>query len=122
MRDTHYVSRNPSRATRYDTRYVLHTTCFFGRIELSKKQCMNSREIVRKAWQITQVHLKKLIWYGALPAFFSIVVSSAYITYQYNAFKHSQLFSDEVTSNALTLLRQVWDWISSNPGLTITFL
>ncbi|PIZ73362.1 hypothetical protein COY07_02095 [Candidatus Peregrinibacteria bacterium CG_4_10_14_0_2_um_filter_43_11] len=83
---------------------------------------MRSRDIVRKAWQITQVHLKKLIWYGAVPSFFSVIVSSVYLAYQYNAFKHSQLFSSEVTSDVLPFLRQVWEFVSTYPWLTVSFV
>lgn len=84
---------------------------------------MNSRDIVRKAWQITQVHLKKLIWYGAVPSFFSIVVSSGYLAYQYNAFRHSQLFTEgQVTSEVLPFLRWLWELISAHPWATVAFV
>ena len=80
---------------------------------------MKSRDIVRKAWQITQVHIKKLIWYGAVPAFFGIVVSSVYIAYQYRAFKHSQLFSDQANTDVIDTVHTVWGLISGHPSLVI---
>ncbi len=79
---------------------------------------MNVRDIVRKAWQITQVHLKKLIWYGFIPSFFSVVVSSTYITYQYNAFRNSALFSEATESNIFDTLATVWNLVSGYPGLS----
>jgi len=76
---------------------------------------MRSRDIVRKAWQITQVHLKKLIWYGAIPSFFSVIVSSVYLAYQYNAFKTSPFFSNSAqTHDVLGTAKTVWGVISSH--------
>ncbi len=80
---------------------------------------MNVRDIVRKAWQVTQVHLKKLIWYGAVPAFFGTLVSTAYLTYQYNAFKHSALFGGRQDMNLINDIKIVWEIISAHPKFTI---
>ena len=80
---------------------------------------MNVRDIVRKAWQVTQVHLKKLIWYGSVPAFFSTVVSSVYLAYQYNAFKHSVLFSEETGVGLVKEINYAWELIASYPKATI---
>lgn len=82
---------------------------------------MKSRDIVRKAWQVTQVHLKKLIWYGVIPAFFSTVVSSGYLAYQYNAFRTSELFSDEPHS-LKPFIQTVWSLISGHPWATVSFV
>ncbi|MBN1258929.1 hypothetical protein JXA05_04200 [Candidatus Peregrinibacteria bacterium] len=83
---------------------------------------MNSRDIVRKAWQITQVHLKKLIWYGAAPAFFSVVVSSIYLAYQYNAFRTSALFSAESDQHVVETARTLWEVVASHPGASLTLV
>lgn len=81
---------------------------------------MNVRDIVRKAWQITQVHLKKLFWYGFTPSFFTVVVSSVYLTYQYNAFKHSSLFGTELAPGEYAgLAAKVWELASSHSGVSI---
>ena len=80
---------------------------------------MNVRDIVRKAWQVTQAHLKKLIWYGAVPAFFSTLVSSAYMAYQYNAFKHSALFGGEQEKSILQGVKTVWGLVAMHPKLTL---
>lgn len=80
---------------------------------------MNVRDIVRKAWQVTQVHLKKLIWYGAVPAFFSTLVSSAYIAYQYNAFKHSALFGAQQDRDILEGVKTIWEIVTMHPKLTV---
>ena len=79
---------------------------------------MNVRDIVRKAWQITQVHIKKLIWYGFAPAFFGVIVSSAYLGYQYNAFKHSVL-TESGPSDVLGTVRTVWSMVAGHPTLSI---
>ena len=79
---------------------------------------MNVRDIVRKAWQVTQVHLKKLIWYGSVPAFFTVVVSSTYIAYQYNAFRRSALFTG-TDQNFITDLETVWELVTSYPKFTV---
>lgn len=83
---------------------------------------MNVRDIVRKAWQVTQVHLKKLIWYGAVPAFFSTIVSSVYLAYQYNAFKHSVLFSQQSGAGLFKDAKVVWSLVTAYPKLTIFFV
>jgi len=80
---------------------------------------MNVRDIVRKAWQVTQVHLKKLIWYGAVPAFFSTLVSSTYLAYQYNAFKQSALFAEQEGVGLFKDIRFVWSIVSVHPKLTV---
>lgn len=84
---------------------------------------MNVRDIVRKAWQITQVHLKKLIWYGFVPSFFGVIVSSVYLAYQYNAFKHSVLFGSELESSEYVgLAKNVWSTASAHSTLSITLI
>jgi predicted membrane protein len=80
---------------------------------------MNVRDIVRKAWQVTQVHIKKLIWYGAVPAFFSTVVSSTYLAYQYNAFKQSALFSSQEGLGLVKDIQLFWRMINTHPKLTV---
>lgn len=80
---------------------------------------MNVRDIVRKAWQVTQVHLKKLIWYGAVPAFFTTLVSSAYLGYQYNAIKNSALFLGYENMSLGEDIKMVWRIVSSHPKLTV---
>ena len=80
---------------------------------------MNVRDIVRKAWQVTQVHLKKLIWYGAVPAFFSTIVSSVYLAYQYNAFKTSALFSGTDGPDLAGEIKLIWNLIAAYPKFTI---
>lgn len=83
---------------------------------------MNVRDIVRKAWQITQVHLKKLIWYGFTPAFFGVIVSSVYLAYQYNAFKHSVIFQPEAASDVIGRAKSFWSLASLHPGISITLI
>ena len=77
---------------------------------------MRSRDIVRKAWQITQVHLKKLIWYGVIPAFFTVVVSSVYLAYQYHAFKTSVVFSDSNNPHLIENAITIWGIVSNHPA------
>lgn len=79
---------------------------------------MTVRDIVRKAWQVTQVHLKKLIWYGAVPAFFSTVVSSVYLAYQYHAFQTSSLFTHKDPSLGDSV-QVAWGLVSTYPKLSI---
>lgn len=83
---------------------------------------MDVRDIVRKAWQITQVHLKKLIWYGFVPSFFGVIVSSTYLGYQYNAFKHSVLFETEMNTDVFGTAKTVWSLASLHPGVSVTLV
>ena len=80
---------------------------------------MNVRDIVRKAWQITQVHIKKLIWYGFVPAFFGVIVSSVYLGYQYNAFKHSVLVEGAHPGDMLGTVKTMWTLIAGHPTFTV---
>lgn len=84
---------------------------------------MNVRDIVRKAWQITQVHLKKLMWYGFIPSFFSVIVSSAYLAYQFNAFRHSALFgnSSEKT-DVIGLAKNIFDTAYNHSTISIILI
>ncbi len=79
---------------------------------------MTVRDIVRKAWQVTQVHLKKLIWYGTVPAFFSTLVSTVYLAYQYHAFQTSTLFTGK-NPDIGNSIRQVWGLVSDHPKLAV---
>lgn len=83
---------------------------------------MNTRDIVRKAWQITQVHLKKLIWYGAIPSFFTIVVSSIYLAYQYHAFKTSVFFGAHGSADVLGTAKTLWGVVTSHPTFSIVLI
>ncbi len=56
---------------------------------------MNVRRIVGQGLQMTNEHFKKLIWYAFIPAFLGVVISSAYLTYQYYTLINSPLFSTE---------------------------
>jgi len=95
---------------------------FCDKIAFSKYKYMNSRDIVRKAWQITQVHLKKLIWYGAVPSFFTVLVSSVYMAYQYHAFKTSALFSDTTEAHVFDTAKTGWELASGHVALTIILI
>ncbi|MDH5596919.1 MAG: hypothetical protein OEY44_02340 [Candidatus Peregrinibacteria bacterium] len=85
---------------------------------------MSVRDTVRKAWQITQVHLKKLLWYGFIPAFFSTIVSSVYIAYQYSAFRNSALFSPGrgQGQDVFKMAKKVWNVASHYPKVTIALI
>lgn len=84
---------------------------------------MNVRDVVRKAWQITQVHLKKLVWYGFVPSFFTVIVSSVYLAYQYNAFKHSMLFGSELgTDEYVGIAKWVWGLASAHSTISIILI
>jgi len=86
---------------------------------LIKNRIMNVRDIVRKAWQITQVHIKKLIWYGFTPAFFSVIVSSVYLTYQYDAFRHSVLFESTGDRDVFGTVKIVLSLVEGHPILSV---
>jgi hypothetical protein len=84
---------------------------------------MRTRDIVRKAWQITQVHLKKLIWYGAIPAFLGIVVSSVYLTYQYTSLKNSELFSHgNAHVDVIKSAKTVWQLAFHHPTISVILI
>jgi hypothetical protein len=84
---------------------------------------MNVRDVVRKAWQITQVHLKKLVWYGFVPSFFGVIVSSVYLAYQYNAFRHSVLFGSELGADQyMGIAKGVWGVASMHSTASIILI
>ncbi len=83
---------------------------------------MDTRAIVKKAWQVTQVHLKKLIWYGAIPAFLTTIVTSVYITYQYRALTESAVLNPEAEVRFMDDIWLVWDIIIGHPVVSILFV
>lgn len=80
---------------------------------------MNVKETVREAWQLTNENLRRLIWYGFIPAFFGVIVSSAYLAYQYNAIKQSVYFSDGTSSDVMGFFKTMWAWMSGYPVIAV---
>jgi hypothetical protein len=94
----------------------------YAKLCYKKIRIMNVRDIVRKAWQLTQVHLKKLIWYGAVPSFFTITLSSLYIGYQYNAFKNSALFTPGEDPSFISDIGALWDIVVNHPKFSVILI
>ncbi|QQR83234.1 hypothetical protein IPJ72_05540 [Candidatus Peregrinibacteria bacterium] len=82
----------------------------------------NIKDIVSKAWRVTQQHLKSLIWYGSVPAFFTVLVSSVYIGYQYNAFRHSALFGNQSETDLVAEISRIWELVKHHPKLTLALV
>lgn len=83
---------------------------------------MNIKDIVRKAWQATQIHLKKLIWLGAIPAFFGTVVSSVYMGYQLKILRDSALSGPVESIDFLDDVSRIIGLVIEHPGLATTFI
>lgn len=83
---------------------------------------MNYKAIVAEAWQFTQENRRLVIWYGALPAFFSTVVGIAYIIYQYYAFLSSSLFEKWNQSFLHVVFTTVLDFLHVYQGTILPLL
>ena len=83
---------------------------------------MNYKEIVAEAWQFTQENRKLVIWYGALPAFFSTVVGIGYIIYQYYAFLSSSLFEKWNKSFLYVVFTTALDFLQNHRGAILPLL
>ena len=55
---------------------------------------MKCSDVIRIAWKLTNTK-KGLIWYGVVPAFFSMLVGLGYLLYQFFAFETSPFFGDK---------------------------
>lgn len=83
---------------------------------------INYKSIVAEAWHFTQNNRRLVIWYGALPAFFSTVVGIGYIIYQYYAFLSSKLFEDWNNKFLYLVFTTVLNFIQANRGLILPLL
>lgn len=78
------------------------------------------KEIVHFAWQITKENKKELFVYGFIPSFFTVLLWFIYISYQLQAFKHSEYFGWEEL-DYLGVAQSVWAWIVLHPWIS-TFI
>lgn len=81
---------------------------------------MNTRakKIVYDAWEITK-NGKELLKFGFWPSFFGILVGSAYVFYQIDAFMRSQLFHSGSLINFSQLINTFSAFIQKEPDLFI---
>jgi hypothetical protein len=83
---------------------------------------MKYKAIVSEAWQFTQENRKLVVWYGALPAFFTTVVGIGYIVYQYYAFVSSALFENWNNKFLYLVLTTVLDFLRAHQGTILPLL
>lgn len=55
---------------------------------------MKCSEVIKTAWSLTNAK-KGLIWFGIIPAFFTMLVGLGYFSYQFLAFEISPFFGDK---------------------------
>lgn len=55
---------------------------------------MSYRQIIKTAWQFVS-HQKGLVWFGVVPSFFSTLVGSCFLVYQFLAFRASPFFGNQ---------------------------
>lgn len=55
---------------------------------------MHSRRIIAEAWEFTKSHKRLMWWYAFFPALLTTIVNVLYVTYQFFAFKRSELFDN----------------------------
>ena len=81
---------------------------------------MQYRQIIKTAWGMTNSE-KGLIWYGVIPAFFSLLVGLCYSIYQVFAFRSSPFFGNH-HMNVNKIESLVLDFVNQNPGITIALV
>lgn len=61
---------------------------------------MSYRTIIAEAWLYTQQNKKLIYWFGFFPSIFTTAAGVLYLTYQFFAFKKSELFAQSAQSHS----------------------
>ncbi len=61
---------------------------------------MSYRTIIAEAWLYTQQNKKLIYWFGFFPSIFTTAAGVLYLTYQFFAFKKSELFAHSAQSHS----------------------
>ncbi len=82
-----------------------------------KLLAMNYKKTVAEAWAFTQQNKPFVVWYGAIPAFFTTLVGIGYLAYQYYAFRSSSIFENWEESFTSILMNRFLGVLEAQPGL-----
>ncbi len=77
---------------------------------------LSPKLIIAEAWEMTKEHKKELFWYGFVPAFFGMIVSTVYVLYQFFAFRHF-ILGERDTLKYGQILQEAWQVIRHTGGL-----
>jgi len=79
--------------------------------------------VIAEAWQLTREHKKALFWYGFIPAFFGMIVSTVYVLYQVISTRHFILGAKDTWKYG-ELIHNAWAflWAPGTPTLLLLIL
>jgi len=80
---------------------------------------MDSRHIIRDAWNFTRQNKKLMWWYAFPPALVGTLISILYLLYQFFSFKSSALFDHADKSFIVSLAETIYEFLSAHGGLIV---
>lgn len=83
---------------------------------------MNSRKIIAEAWEFTRDNKRLMWWFAFFPALLNTIVGILYVTYQFFAFKRSELFDNANQSFLVEFSTRVIKFLNANSGLWIPMI
>ncbi len=75
---------------------------------------MSYKHIIQEAWLYTQQNKKLIYWYGFFPSIFTTAVGVMYLTYQFFAFKKSELFEHSAHSFLSDVISFIFNYLSTH--------
>ncbi|MBP7898663.1 MAG: hypothetical protein WC101_01470 [Candidatus Gracilibacteria bacterium] len=77
---------------------------------------MSYRTIIAEAWLYTQQNKKLIYWFGFFPSIFTTAAGVLYLTYQFFAFKKSELFAHSAASHSFLsdVVTFIFNYLSSH--------
>jgi hypothetical protein len=85
---------------------------------------MNYRKVIAESWQYTQANKRLIRWFGFIPSLISTGAGIAIIVYQFYAFKHSFIFSNESEEVSVfkTVIDVVLNFIKDHVSWTVPII
>lgn len=83
---------------------------------------MNYRHVISEAWKFTQENKPLMMWYSFLPALLTTLVGIIYLTYQFFAFKESELFTKGAHGILFKLVDMVVTFFKNHGSFTVPLL
>lgn len=83
---------------------------------------MSYKHIIQEAWLYTQQNKKLIYWYGFIPSIFTTAVGVMYLTYQFFAFKQSELFDHASTSFLSDVVSFIFNYLSTHADQRIPLI
>lgn len=83
---------------------------------------MSYKHIIQEAWLYTQQNKKLIYWYGFFPSIFTTAVGVMYLTYQFFAFKKSELFERSAHSFLSDVISFIFNYLNTHADQRIPLI